>query len=355
MRAALLEQPRIITIAELPEPAPEAGGVVLRVGACAICGTDLRIYAHGHHRVALPAVIGHEIAGTISAMGEGVKGFAIGDRVVLSPPGWSCGECRICRRAEGRQENLCERRNALAYEYPGGFAEYVAVPAPLVRNGSLHTLPPEADFAEVAITEPLACCVNGQDQMRWRPDDRVLIIGGGPIGMMHAELVRARGAEALAMADLSDERLHIIGSLGDVTPIDGRDPAAEEHIRTWSGGYGPDVVIVATSAPAAYHTAFSVIGRGGQVLLFAGLPKDKQVLEVNMNLIHYQQLAWYGSFGSTPAHGAQALELLLSRSVNPARLVTHRFGLEDLPAAMAVAGALVGLKVVVQPEKAGAS
>lgn len=347
MRAAVLEQPRIMTVRERAEPKVEPGGVVLRVGACAICGTDLRIFNYGHHRITLPAVIGHEIAGTVAEVGRGVEGYKVGERVVLSPPGWSCGTCRACKRGN---ENLCEDRRALSYEFPGGFAEYVAIPPPLVRNGSLHRIPDGVDLAHVAITEPLACCVNGQDQVRWRPDDRVLILGGGPIGMMHAELVRARGAESLAMADLSDERLRMVRSLEDVVAIDGRDPArAEEEVRSWSDGYGPDVVIVAASAPAAYHQAFNLVGRGGQVLLFAGLPKDKQVLEVNMNLIHYRQLAWCGSFGSTPAHGKMALDLLLSGKVSAERLVTHRFTLGNVPEAVAVAGALVGLKVVVEP------
>lgn len=346
MRAAIIEQPRIMTVDEQAKPEAEPGGLLLRVGACAICGTDLRILNYGHHRVRLPAVIGHEIAGTVADVGSGVEGYAVGDRVVLSPPGWSCGTCRICGRGE---ENLCESRQALSYEYAGGFAEYVAIPSALVGNGSLHRVPADADLAHVAITEPLACCVNGQDQVRWRPDDRVLIIGGGPIGMMHSELVRSRGAEAVAMVDVSDERLRLIRSLGDVTAVDGRDPRAAEQISSWSGGFGPDVVIVATSAPAAYHQAFGVVGRGGRVLLFAGLPKDNQVLDVNMNLIHYRQLTWYGAFGSTPAHGRQALDLLLSKKVNAERLVSHRFSLDRIPEAFAAAGALVGLKVVVEP------
>jgi len=347
MRAATLDALRTVVVRDLPQPEAEPGGIVLRVRACAICGTDLRIFNHGHERVTLPAVIGHEIAGTVSSIGKGVTGYKPGDAVVLSPPGWSCGACRICRRGD---ENLCQQREAISYERPGGFAEHVAIPPPLVRNGSLHGVPDGTDPALVAITEPLACCVNGQDQVRWRPDDRVLIIGAGPIGMMHAELVHARGAESLAFVEVSNERLRMIGGLGDVTAIDGRDRAqADQAIASWSGGFGPDVVIVATSAPAAYHQAFDVVGRGGQVLLFAGLPKDKQVLEVNINLIHYRQLAWHGSFGSTPAHGARALALLLSKKVNAERLITHRFGLAALPEAIAVASALVGLKVVVEP------
>jgi len=351
MRAAVLEQPHQIAVHEVAAPTPAPDGVVLRVGACAICGTDLRIFAYGHHRVTLPAIIGHEIAGTIAAVGSDVSGWAVGDRVVLSPPGWSCGACRACRRG---QENLCEARQALSYECPGGLAELVAVPAPLVTNGSLHRLPPEADLGEMVITEPLACCINGQEQIRWRPDDRVLIIGGGPIGMMHLALVRARGADAVAMMDVADERMGMIGALRGVTALDGRDADVEERVRAWSGGSGPDVVIVAAGAPAAYHLAFAVVGRGGQVLLFAGLPRNKQVLEVNMNVIHYSQLGWHGSFGSTPRHGDEALGLLLSRKVDAAALVTHRFGLDAVPEALAVAKALIGLKVIVEPAEARA-
>lgn len=346
MRAAMLEAPRHMAIREVPDPVPESGGVVLKVRACAICGTDVRIYNHGHKRITLPAIIGHEIAGTVVSVGAGVTTFAPGDTIALSPPGWSCGVCRTCRRD---QENLCGDRQALSYEYPGGFAEYVAVPAPLVNNGSLHSIVESADFAHAAIAEPMACCINGQQQVRWRPDDRVLIIGGGPIGIMHSELVRARGAESVAMIDVAEQRLEMIReNLPGVVAIDGRENAAEK-IREWSDGDGPDVVIVCTSSASAYTLAFEVAGRCGQVLLFAGLPKDGSVMQVDMNEIHYRQLAWYGSFGSTPQQGAEALNLLMSGKVSPARIVTHRFPLDEIGVAIETAQSLDGLKIVIQP------
>lgn len=345
MRAALLEAPHRIAVREIDDPKPPPGGVVLRVGACAVCGTDVRIYRHGHHRIALPAVIGHEIAGEVAAVGDGVDAWKPGEPVALSPPGWSCGTCRLCIRG---QENLCESRRALSYEFPGGFAEYVAVPEPLVTNGSLHRVPDDTDVAHVSITEPLACCINGQEQVRWRPDDRVLIIGGGPIGVMHSELVRARGAESVAIMDVAHQRLALIRELlPHVTPIDGNADAVE-RIRDWSSG-GPDVVIVCTSQPAAYECAFEIAGRCGQVLLFAGLPKDRQAMFVDMNVIHYRQLAWYGSYGSTTDQGRKALNMLLSGAVDPKLLVTHRFSLDRIPDAMNAAQELTGLKVVVQP------
>jgi len=294
-------------------------------------------------------VIGHEIAGHVEAVGPGVDGYSAGESVVLSPPGWSCGECRICLRG---QENLCGSRRALSYEFPGGLAEYVAVPAALVSNGSVHKAPTGTDMASVSIAEPLACCINGQEQLRRRPDDRVLIVGAGPIGMMHLELVRAYGAEAVAMADVSDERLRIAASSGDVDVFDARSADLAQQVADWSDGYGPDVAIVAASSPEACGTAFSVVGRCGQVLLFAGLPKDRQMLEVDMNDLHYRQIACYGCFGSTPAQGDEALRLLVSGDVDPARLVTHRYGLESIGEAIEVAGALTGLKVVALPTDA---
>ncbi len=343
MRAAMLETPGSMVIRDVADPTPAPGGVVVRVAACAVCGTDVRIFNHGHHRIELPAVIGHEIAGAVAEVGAGVEGFAVGDPVVLSPPGWSCEVCRLCLRG---QQNLCEERQALSYEYPGGFADLVAVPAALVRNGSLHHIPAGTDPAHVAIAEPLACCVNGQQQVRRRPDDRVLIVGGGPIGVMHSELVRAHGADSVAIADMAPERLALLEDLG-VTAIDARDDAAD-RIREWCNG-GPDVTIVCASSPSAYELAFETAGRCGHVLLFAGLPKDRQVLDVNMNVIHYRQLAWYGSFGSTAEQGRRALELLATRQVDAETLVTHRFGLDEIPTAMAAAQALTGLKVVVEP------
>jgi L-iditol 2-dehydrogenase len=348
MRAGMLDAPQTMVIRELPDPVPEPGGVVLRVGACAVCGTDVRIFNHGHHRIELPAVIGHEIAGTVAALGTGVSGYSVGDTVVLSPPGWSCESCRMCLRGQG---NLCEHRQALSYEYPGGFADYVAVPPPLVANGSLHRLDEGIDLAHVAIAEPLACCINGQEQVRWRPDDRVLIIGGGPIGNMHAALVRSRGAEALAIADVAEPRLDTVRrNLSDVTAID-VNTDAQAKITDWAGGSGPDVTIVCTSSTSAYELAFATAGRCGQVLLFAGLPKGQQIMNVDMNQIHYRQLAWYGSFGSMPHQGKAALDMLLSRAVDPELLVTHRYGLSQIPDAISTAQSLAGLKVIIEPQE----
>ena len=346
MKAAVYMEPGCLAINDVDDPVPGPGGLVLDVDACAICGTDLRIYRHGHHRISPPAIIGHEIAGSVAALGEGVTGWRVGDHVVLAPPAWSCGSCRACL---GGKENLCEHRRALAYELPGGFAEKVAVPAPLVAGGCLHSLPEGTDPAIAAITEPLACCINGQKHLNMKADARAIVIGAGPIGLMHALLLKGKGVREIGIIDKLAVRIDRVTGSDSFMAFDGGNAGLADQVSAWSGGCGADLVVVAASSPDAYRSAFELVGRGGAVLLFAGLPFSQQEMLIDMNMIHYKELALYGSFASMPDQSREALETLTTGPPEFADLVTHSFPLDGIEEAFRTAGSLEGLKVVVRP------
>ena len=344
MKAAVFLEPGRLVVTDRDDPVPEPGGLVLRIEACALCGTDLRVFRHGHRRISPPAIIGHEIAGTVAELGEGVSGYQEGDLVVLAPPAWSCGSCRRCLRG---RENLCEQRRALAYELPGGLAEKAAIPEPLVSGGCLHHVPLGTDPAEVAVAEPLACCINGQSRLAAPADARAVVIGAGPIGLMHALLLKARGLKNIAVADSVISRLERAGAIEGLRPVNIGTGVFSD--QAGCGSDGADLVIVAASSGDAYRSAFEIVGRGGEVLLFAGLPASEQEMAIDMNRIHYKELAWYGSFASMPEQGREALRLLTTGPPEFSRLVTHRFPLDDVEEAFRAAGSLEGLKVVVQP------
>ena len=346
MEAAFFDGPKQMRLGSAPDPKANPGEVVLKVGACAVCGTDVRIWRSGHHRISPPAIISHEIAGTVERLGDGVDSVEIGDRVVLSPPAWSCGDCYHCVNG---LENLCPERTGLSYERAGGFAQSVVVPAPLVASGALNHISDGLGFDEAAIVEPLACCINGQSQFTISRDDVALIIGVGPIGLMHAALLRSANISKVIVSDVSEQRL-AAARLRDVdVVIDAANEPITDRVLELTDGRGADLVVVAVSAKQGYQTAFSVAAKGAKLLLFAGLPKGEDQILFDMNQVHYRQWTILGSYGSSVDQGRKALALLESRTIDPADLVTHRFGLGNIAQAFEVAESLDGLKIVVTP------
>src|SRR6266542_486872 len=245
MQAAVFRGPNQMELREIPRPDPGPGEVLIRVGACAVCGTDLRIFAGGKTRgVYPPRVLGHEIAGQVIALGPGADQYTDvkpGDRVAV-PPGVPCLACRFCNTGH---ENLCKRRKGLGYFYDGGFAEYMIVPDVAVRHGLLYHVPDSLSDAEAAIAEPLACVVNGQSKSQVKLGDVVVITGAGPIGLMHLQLSRLAGARKILVSEPSAERRALAAELGATRTVDPTTENLEQIVSEESNGDGADVVIAA--------------------------------------------------------------------------------------------------------------
>lgn len=344
MRVVRFHAPGDVRIEEAPEPACGPGEVKLRVRNCSTCGTDVKIFRHGHHHIVPPRVMGHEVAGEV--VESNAAGWVAGDRVqvIAAIP---CGQCDECRR--GRL-SVCPNQESIGYHYEGGFAEYLVVPAKVLAVDGLNRIPDNVSYAEASVAEPLACVLNGQELARVGKGDDVVIIGSGPIGCLHVRLARARGAARVFLVDLNAERL---GRAADLVAPDaaivGSDVDVVDAVRKLTDGRGADVVITAAASGAAQEQALQMVARQGRISLFGGLPKDNPVISVDANLVHYRELTLVGVNGSKPAHNAEALRLIASGAVPVADLITHRLPLERAIEAFDVVARGDAIKVTIEP------
>jgi L-iditol 2-dehydrogenase len=346
MKVARLYAPGRLELEMDPDPEPGPGELVIRVRACALCGTDLKIFRHGHSHLVLPRVLGHEIAGEVVALGEGITNWVPGDRVqvIAAIP---CGECRYCRRGF---QTVCENLESIGYHYDGGFATFIRIPAKVIRQDGLHRIPDGLSYEAAALAEPLACVLNGQEQVGTGPGDTVVVLGSGPIGCMHVWLARARGVDRIFLIDVDATRLRMAAER--VEPDEAIcsmeiDPV--ERVLRLTHGYGSDVIIVAAPSAQAVEQAIAMAARRGRICLFAGLPKEQPMVQCNANQIHYRELTVVGAYGSTPSQNQRALDLIARGEVPVERLITHRLPLDRIMEGLRLMAQGKALKVVITP------
>mgnify|MGYP001586472863 CR=1 FL=1 len=348
MKAAIFEGIGKIKVKEIERPLPKKGEILLKVMACAICGTDVRIIKHGHPRVIPPFIIGHEITGIIEEINGEIVRFKKGDRVVVAPPGIPCGECFYCKNS---LSNICPHKASFAYELPGGFSEYMIIPRQAIMKGNLIKIPNSISFNEACITEPLACCINGQKFLTISAAESILIIGSGPIGLLHMQLAKVKGARNVGLADISPSRIEKAGLFEPDFVINSNEVDLVEEMRRKTKGTGVNAVIAACSSKAAVEQAFKIISRGGEILLFAGLPKEESQFMMDINFVHYNELKIYGSFASTHESSLEAMGYIRDGRIRASKIITHRYRLEEIEEAIEMAGSSEALKVVIAPHQ----
>ena len=312
-----------------------------------MCGTDLKIVDHGHRRLTAPRVLGHEIAGEVAEVGAEVTGWRPGDQVQVAAA-TGCGNCPDCSQG---QMTVCPDRKTFGYDYDGGFAEYLLVPAGVLAVGGVNRVPAGVSFAEASVAEPLACVLNAQQLTGIGAGDDVLIIGAGPVGCLHARLARRQAAARVFLADLGrPERLGLAAALiAPEAAIDAADTDLVSEVMRLTGGRGADVVIVCAASGQAQQQAVRMAARRGRITLFAGLPKGSNAVSLDTNLIHYREMHLVGATGASPAQNAQALELLGTGQVAVADLITCTFPLAEIHAALNVLRQGAAIKVTVEP------
>ena len=346
MKVARFYAPGDIRIETAPEPEPGPGDVKIRVRNCSACGTDVKIYRFGHHRISPPRVMGHEIAGEITGVGAAVTGWAPGDRVqvIAAIPDGSCAECR-----RGAM-TVCLHQESMGYQYDGGFAEYMIVPGKVLAVGGLNRIPDGTGFAEASVTEPLACVLNGQELARVGSGDDVVVLGAGPIGCLHVRLARARGAARVYLADLSQARLDMAAALvrPDAAICSATSDPVDE-VAKLTDGRGADVVITAAASAGAQRQAVVMAARQGRVSFFGGLPQDHPDTTVDANLVHYRELTIVGANGSSPAHNTRALQLIASGQVEIGDLITRRLPQDGLLGGLDAIREGAVIKVTIEP------
>jgi len=347
MKAAVFYGPRDVRVESVPRPSPGPGEVVLRVLRCSVCGTDKRIFTHGQKNVVPPAITGHEIVGTVYEIGSGVdRGISSGQKVVVATV-VGCGKCVYCRR---KQYNLCDSFTALGYDYPGGFAEYVKIPAAAVAQGNVIPIPDTMSLERAALVEPLSCCLNGQEYLAAQPGDRALVFGAGPIGLMHASILKARGCDPVVVTDVSEERLAYVREFGLGWTVNTAGGEGVEKVLAAAGGEKFDVALTANSVKATQAEALKLARKKARVCFFAGIPKDDPVLGIDTNFIHYNEISLFGCFASNLRHYHQALEMVVRDDIPWDRFLTHSFTLDDIVKAYAVVEAGQGIKTVINCE-----
>lgn len=345
MIAAIYKGIGNMVVEDVPTLSIQDGELLVKVKVCAICGGDLRTFHHGHAAIKPPIILGHEFAGEIVAVGAGVDRYAVGDRVIVAP-GIGCGHCSYC--LSGNQ-HLCYHRLTLGHQYHGGFAEFVRIPAIAVQAGNVNLIPDSVDYLSATLAEPLACVINGQEAMQIQLGDTVAVIGTGPIGIMHAELARSRGAGKVFLINRSQPRLDRARPLGYDAYISSQKDDAVQRVLELTDGMGANVVIVTAGSEAAMQMGLAMTGKMGKVCFFAGLPKDKPQVTIDANFLHYRQITIYGTFSSAPRHNALAIEMIRSGKLNVDYLLTHAVSLQHINEGLQLVEKQAGMRIVVVP------
>lgn len=304
MKACYFYGKESVRVEEAPKPSLPQGGAVVKVLTASICGTDLRSYRFGNPKLE-GSVIGHEACFRIEELDGENWDFSVGDRIIIAPA-LGCGKCRSCLRG---RTNMCDELETIGFEYPGTFAEYMAVPARAFRMGSVIKLPAGLSDAEACVVEPAACAVNAQSFLHIGSGDSVLIYGAGYLGCIHAELALLNGAEHVILCEVSEKRIaQAKRDLKGIDVLDSGAPDFMQRIDAATGGAGIDVVITACPVGATHRQALEILNKSGRLSLFGGLPGDG-VGFLSSNIIHYKEIEVFGSHASTAAQNRQAMEL----------------------------------------------
>lgn len=345
MKAAVLETLNKLVVKDLPTPHVDEDSVLVKVAACAVCGSDIRIFHHGNPRVKPPAIMGHESAGEVVAVGRNVTRFRIGQRVAIGAD-VPCGECAFCEAGIG---NNCQTNYAMGYQFAGSFAEYVLLNRIVVNHGPVHPIPDGVPCEEAALAEPLGCVLNALELSPVSFGGTVVVIGAGPIGCMILEVARKMGAGKTIIVQRSRPRLERAREFGADAYVCSSDEDAVKRVKQETRGLGADLVIAACASPEAQVDAVAMAKNRGYVNFFGGLPKDRSLVTLDTNVIHYKELFVCGSHGCVPRHHRKALDLIAQGVIRADKFISHQFTLDDIAEAFAVAESHSGMRVIVRP------
>lgn len=345
MKAAVLEELERLVVQDVPNPEMDDDSILVKVGACAICGSDIRMFHHGNNRLTPPAIMGHEASGEIVEVGKNVKGWDIGDRVSIGGD-VPCGRCDEFNCAT---VNNCPINLAMGYQFPGSFAEYVRIPDLVWNGGPLAKVPDHISFEEAALAEPLACCINGLEMCTPKKGETLVVIGAGPLGILLTELGRAMGMGKTIIVNRSPGRLETAKEFGVDVAICSSQEDMTERILEETNGHGADVILTACPSPEAQAASLGFANHRARINLFGGLPKGHSIVPIDTNILHYKEIFLFGSHGAAPEHLQRAAKLISNGAIDMKRYISHRFPLDDAPNAFAAAEQKAGMRVVIEP------
>jgi len=342
MRVARWYNNRDIRIEEMPRPQVDAGELLVRVEACGVCGSDVMEW---YRLDRAPLVLGHEIGGQITSVGEGVTRYRKGDRVTAAHH-VPCNTCHYCLSGH---HTVCDTLRQTNFR-PGGFAEYLLLPAINVDRG-VFLLPDEVSYEEATFVEPLACVLRGQRRAKMPPGSSVLVIGSGVAGLLHVQLARTLGAGRVIATDITPYRLEAAQQFGADVAIHAEEDLPA-RLRQVNQGLLADLVIVCAGATSAVAQALQSVERGGTVLLFA--PTNPGVtIPVSINELFWRNdITLTTSYAGSPADHQEALELIRAGTIPVRRMITHRLSLTETGVGFQlVAEARNSIKVIIDPQR----
>jgi len=342
MRVAMYYSNNDVRLEEMPTPKIGSGELLMRIEASGICGSDLLEW---YRLPKVPLVLGHEVAGVVAAVGDGVERYHAGDRISVAHH-VPCNTCHYCLTGH---HTVCETLRRTNFD-PGGFAEYVRLPAINVDRG-IFPIPDEMSFEEATFIEPLACVLRGQRLAHMQPGHSVLVMGSGITGLLHIKLARALGAAQIVATDIADYRLEAASRFGADVITHARDytPA---YLKQVNDGRLADLVIICTEATSAITQALQSVERGGTILFFASVSPGVTISLSLNDLFFRNEITLTSSYGGSPADYAKALELISSGRVYVRDMITHRLGLAETGLGFQlIARAQDSIKVIIEPQR----
>ncbi|WP_373501413.1 zinc-dependent dehydrogenase [Desulfococcus sp.] len=323
MKAAVVHGKGDIRIEEYPTPAAGDGEVVVRTRVSGICATDIKTLLGQGLPKDLPTILGHEVVGEISEIGRGVEGLRIGDRVAVYPIA-VCGNCYFCKRG---RHNLCEHEFGLAHGIDGGFAEYVRLPKEIVNIGGVVKIPDSLSFEKAVLAEPLSCVYASLKTCKVEPGSVVVILGAGPMGLMHLKMAKWAGARVISV-DLRDDRLKTAKNMGAEVCLNASAVDHIDEIRKITGGRGAETVIASLGIPGVIEQNLKLTRNGGTFNIFGGPPAG-QTISVDPRWLHYGEINLTGTFAASPVQFTACLDLIARNEMAVEDLISDRFGLDN--------------------------
>jgi len=346
MQAAVYRGRNDVRMETVPVPQIGRGEILIRVHTCGICGTDLKKIATGSHSA--PRIFGHETSGQIVATGEGVANFQVGDRVMVFHH-IPCGQCYYCRHKVFAQCPVYKQVGATAGFEPsgGGFAEYVRVMDWIVRKGVVR-IPDSVSYEQASFIEPVNTCLKAIELLTLRPDETVLVVGQGPIGIILAVLAKRTGATVVT-SDLYPQRLTMSTTFGLQHNVDASSDDPVKCVRQLTEGRGADAVLLAVAGNSLVRPAIDAARPGGRVMLFAQTQHSE--VSIDPAAVCVDEKTLLGSYSASVDLQEENVRLVFSGEIDFARLITHRFALAEAVEALYLAAhpGPDSLKVVIQP------
>lgn len=343
MQAAVMYGPNDIRIEEIPRPACPRGGLILKVLAIGLCGSDIRNMTTDSCKGKYPHIFGHEIVGIVDEVDNVIPKYKIGDRLYIYPED-HCLRCEECRA--GHSENCLNPGDYITRQ--GGFAEFYAVTNEQINRDAVFVVPENVSLDSATLSEPLSSVYACQENIGITLGDIVVIIGAGPIGCFHAQLAKLRGAKTVIMVEINDNRLAMTKQFGVDYIINSLKEDAIERIMAITNNKGADKVISANPSTQAQAQSIYMARQGGIVVFFGGVPKGSMV-ELDTNYIHYNNLWIYGHFGANSIQVQKAFELAVSSGFPAEKFITHILPLKDINKGIKLTKSGEAIKVVLHP------